>query len=717
MARRLTGSIRDLDGRFEASVPERRGAKQRVYAYFATRAAAERWCADAVAALYSDDPVPIPEGPVPAAPPAASVGDTAGPERHYFARGARAWHTERYVQMRTAQPERAKKTDDMMRLHIVPFFTTTTARPDQLTRTVVIDFLLRLTGARDARYPIADATAIAGRSERSIRRLIEGGDLPVAGTDATGRRLIRLHDLEAALGVPRLRAAYSLATVQEIFKTFRQIEKYLVAQRVLDRAVSDGLSIPRIDDAALRRPRRTERDCVPMTDVVVIAERLHIVYQLVLWLLRICGLRISEAYGIRVGDMLDYGGEGHHGVIAIERQGGRAFLVYDENGNVVQTTEKDALKTEGSVRVLVAPRPLMTLIRLVIDVFHTDPGTGRVDLDARLVPGLRQPHSGGQASFRSALTKALGAAAEDGDIESMFRPHDLRAGLITDLSATDVNEIVRRQFVGHRPGSDVHSGYIRRSRDLSSFDAVADEIEGSILASVGTLIIPTSSFPQFGRNHPIRPHIDDVRCQLIEAGALTETLDHDSAEPLLDAAEVALELGCHESHARRLMRRGVLRADDRTGQRRVALSEIEAFRAAKLPNLRDVAERHQVDYHRLYRTVDQLGIELERDPVTDDFAIDPAAEAALLAELRRVDALRARACTVADAARRLRKAHSTVRLLVRRGELDVDSETDASGARYITQESHDRYLGICMALHRPWQAGRPSRATPGRRRA
>lgn len=692
MARRLSGSIRDLDGRFEASVPERRGSKPRVYAYFATRAEAERWCADAVAALYAGEPVPMPAAPAPEQTAAVLVGGTADPDRHFFARGARAWHTERYMYMRTAQPERAKKTDDMMRLHIVPFFTTRTRRPDELTRDVVNDFLQGLTGSRQARFTVADAAAIAGRPERSIRRLIERADLAVVGTDATGRQLVRLEDLEAALGVPRLRASYAPSTVQEIFKTFRQIEKYLVAQRILDRAVSDGVGIPRIDDAALRRPRRVERDCVPMADVSAIAARLHIVYQLVLWLLRVCGLRISEAYGIRVGDILDHGGEDRHGVIAVERQGGRAFLVYDENGDVVTTTEKDTLKTEGSVRVIVVPRALMALIQLVIAVFHTDPVTGRVDLAARLVPGLRQPHSGGQASFRSALTKALGAAAEDGDIESLFRPHDLRAGLITDLTTAEVDEILRRQYVGHRPGSDVHAGYIRRSRDLSKFEAVADEIERTIVVSVGTLIIPTSSFPQFGRNHPIRPRLDDVRCQLIEAGALTETLTDDGHQPLLDAAEVALELGCHESHARRLMRRGVLPTDDRSRQHRVAFSDLEAFRAAKVPNLRTVADRHAVDYHRLYRIVDQLGIGLERDPVTGDFAVDERAERALLDEVRRVDALRNRACTVADAARRLRRAHSTVRLLVRRGELVVDPETDASRATFITLESIDAFL-------------------------
>lgn len=144
------------------------------------------------------------------------------------------------------------------------------------------------------------------------------------------------------------------------------------------------------------------------------------------------------------------------------------FLAYDEYGNVTTSDVKDSLKTRGSVRVLMAPKPLMELIGLVIDVFHTDPH-GAVNLDARLIPGIQTPNTGGQASFRSALTTALGAAADDGDIDSMFRPHDLRAGLITDLNDTEVSDIVRRQYVGHLPGSDVHSGYIRRGAGRSRF--------------------------------------------------------------------------------------------------------------------------------------------------------------------------------------------------------------------------------------------------------
>ena len=38
---------------------------------------------------------------------------------------------------------------------------------------------------------------------------------------------------------------------------------------------------------------------------------------------------------------------------------------------------------------------------------------------------------------------------------------------------------------------------------------------------------------------------------------------------------------------------------------------------------------------------------------------------------------------LAAAARRLKLAISTVRLLVKRGDLDIDLETDSSGARFI----------------------------------
>ena len=142
MPRRLSGSIRELNGTFEASVPERRGSKRRIYEYFDTRDDAERWSAAAVDALYADRPVPIGAAykrPMRRDVDAGAVESTA---RHFFAQSAEAWHTERYIRLRVAGADRAQKVSDILRLHVLPFFTTMTARPEDFTRELVIEFLV-----------------------------------------------------------------------------------------------------------------------------------------------------------------------------------------------------------------------------------------------------------------------------------------------------------------------------------------------------------------------------------------------------------------------------------------------------------------------------------------------------------------------------------------------------------------------------------------------
>ena len=57
------------------------------------------------------------------------------------------------------------------------------------------------------------------------------------------------------------------------------------------------------------------------------ASHLHPVHQLAFWLQRIMGLRISEAFGILVGDVVDLGDTG---LLAVQGQGGRTFAVRDD---------------------------------------------------------------------------------------------------------------------------------------------------------------------------------------------------------------------------------------------------------------------------------------------------------------------------------------------------------------------------------------------------
>ena len=50
---------------------------------------------------------------------------------------------------------------------------------------------------------------------------------------------------------------------------------------------------------------------------------------MVFWLQRIMGLRISEAFGVLVGDVVDLGDVG---MLAVQGQGGRTFNVRDDHG-------------------------------------------------------------------------------------------------------------------------------------------------------------------------------------------------------------------------------------------------------------------------------------------------------------------------------------------------------------------------------------------------
>lgn len=100
------------------------------------------------------------------------------------------------------------------------------------------------------------------------------------------------------------------------------------------------------------------------------------------------GLRISEAFGIMVGDVVDLG---DLGLLAVQGQGGRIFSVLDDHGQFVAVPYTPTLKTAAGCRVPVVLAALMAANRVALDAFHTDPYTGEVDQSGRLVPGTNSP--------------------------------------------------------------------------------------------------------------------------------------------------------------------------------------------------------------------------------------------------------------------------------------------------------------------------------------
>ena len=85
------------------------------------------------------------------------------------------------------------------------------------------------------------------------------------------------------------------------------------------------------DDEVARRSRAaTCAARFSIAEMARVASHLHVVHQLVLWQMRVLGLRISEAFGPRVGDIVDMG---EVGLAFITAKGGRPFLTRTRDGS------------------------------------------------------------------------------------------------------------------------------------------------------------------------------------------------------------------------------------------------------------------------------------------------------------------------------------------------------------------------------------------------
>lgn len=425
------------------------------------------------------------------------------------------------------------------------------------------------------------------------------------------------------------------------------------------------------------------------------AASLHPVHQLVLWLQRVMGLRISEAFGVLVDDVIDHGDTG---LLLVRGQGGRDFRIRDDTGRAITVPHKERTKTEAGTRVLVIPTSMLELLRVAIEAFHTDPDTGDAEETSRLVPGLRTADENGQVGFRMSFEKA--AAAEglsSRDLSFHVSPHLLRKSVATDIAwHKGIEDAVRRRFMGHRAADDVYGHiYTLDHPELTPLADVARVLDKMIRGSIGTLLVPTTRRIRWGRSNPNYRRAAHIAATLDAAGW---TVDPDSSDdPLCDTARVASELRIADTTARRWMRDGTLHCvivhdGDGVARRRARLSDVWSLhdQLADRILLPDLVGELGVRYHELYQTARRLGLELDQHPTNRQFEVPPGAAERLRREHARVRALHERSLKLAAAARQLDLAVSTVGLMVKRGELDLDPETDSSGALFVTRASVDR---------------------------
>ncbi|MHB1554381.1 MAG: hypothetical protein ACYCZP_10690 [Acidimicrobiales bacterium] len=719
MSRPLAGSIRRRQGGWCASIPEHHGAIRRREERFATEAEARIWLAQAVAATRAGRSIPDPVRRNPTAPGTGRRAEPAAPViRPDIASVANAWMAAAYEDLRRGGPERADRVRRMVEAYLVPWFAPRTTTIADVTYFMAHEWLLQLVGRTDTQpaatlrdqapeqlprtagaageVGLAEAARICGLSLPTLRRRWQDGQLPGAYRDAKGHIRVparALRHVHCARGSKP--TGLSKRYVSDALWILRKIMAFARANGLFPPGFdpTEGLDAP-LPDAAVARTGRPSAQPRPLSlgECAQIASHLHAVHQLVFWLQRIMGLRISEAFGLLVGDVVDLG---ETGMLAVQGQGGRTFQVRDDTGTIVAVARKATAKTAAGSRVLVVPATLMELLRVAIEAFHTDPDTGEIDPTARLVPGIHQSSTGGQLGYHQAL--AVAAGNEDLGTEHLgFRvsSHLLRKSCATDLAwSAGIEDSVRRRFMGHRAGEDVFGRiYTLDHPDVAPLAKVAALLDDNIATQITTLLTPTIRAVHWGKTNPLVFRADHVSAVLAAAGWQVEPGDPD--DPLCDANRVAEELGIVATTARRWMNDGTIRSvvapdGDGVPRRYSRMSDVWAHRdqLAGVIRLPDLAEQLGVRYDEIYRSMHHLGLNPDQHSTSRELTLTAEEAEALRAEQERVCALHRRSMKLPAAARQLKLSFTTIRLLATRGDLELDPETDTSGARFVTRAS------------------------------
>jgi integrase len=732
VSRPLTGSIRQHQGRWCASLPAETGTVRRREERFATENEARAWLAQALAAMRDGRRVPDPVRR--STPPRRK--EAAEPEAQKIspdvASVANAWMGAAYGDLRRGGPERAESVRRIVEAYLVPWFAPRTETIADVTYYMVHEWLLHLVGRAssngsngstapggsgaattdpDLRKEVSlqEAARLCRVSVPTMRRRWRAGQLRGAYRDGEGRIRIPLRAL-TALGASKgaERNGLSKRYVSDALWILRKVLAFARANGLFPAGFdpTEGLDAPLPDKAAARRrPPTTQPRPLSLPECARIAGHLHAVHQSAFWLQRIMGLRISEAFGLLLGDLVDLG---ETGLLAVQGQGGKTFSVRDDHGAIVAVSRKQTAKTAAGSRVLVVPTKMMELLRIAIEAFHTDPDTGVVDASARLVPGIQRADRGGQLGYEESLQAAADAEGlGSDDLGFRVSSHLLRKSAATDLAwSSGIEEPVRRRFMGHRAGEDVFGRiYTLDPPDVAPLAKVAEVLESNITSRIETLLTPTTRCVHWARSNSIFARRDHVTATLLAAGWLVERGDPD--DPLCDAPRVAGELGIAETTARRWMTDGTLRSvvahDDHGVPRRFSrLADVWAYRdqLASVIRLPDLAEELGVRYDELYRSMRHLGLRPAQHATSNEFTLTPDEADALRTEHARVRALHWRSVKLTEAARQLKLSFTTVRLMAANGDLELDPETDTSGARFVTRASVEK---CWIARSQTWQ--------------
>lgn len=645
MSRPLKGYKKCSDGVWTAAVPRCRGANQRVWATFDSEEAADSWLEAQIArlnqGLEAQDATKKPRRKradakgVPAAPP-ARIGSGNRDLRHY----AHEWHDQHYHQLHKGGPERARDVLSDLDKHILPALGGLLDMPIEEARQAVVVWTRKMAG-----YPAKPGDPIDESASTYSRENVSGM------LWALEQILTYAH----ALGAPVV-----MVPVEKGFKP----------------AITYGISAM----APRKRVKRKAR-LVTFGEAQALAAEMNVIHQTVLWLLRVAGLRISEAYGLLVSNFIF---DGEWGYLLVEAKGGRLMLERNDDEETVVTHRSESLKTAAGYRLLALPHALTVLICQVIEIFGTNPEKGEIDGTKRLIPTIRS-EEGGIGGFSNALKKASRAVGRSLDEESLVIPHDMRKGFATDLAwSPDLESLVRRRAMGHRAGNDVFDLiYTLDDRLSEAMKPAALVIDAEIARMIRTLMVPTTKRPSYGTSLELSERMARDAA-LAEIGWQVNALGDD----WIEADEAANILSMSVTATRRLFP-DQLSAVKSNGQWWVRLDDVIVYRDRFIDwwRIEDLADKVGATYHQVHSAVQRLGLSTTKDEYSRQLLLTTEQADEVIGEFARIEALRQRAVPASEVARVLNASLSSIHLWVKIGRLEVDAESDASGKVFVTRAS------------------------------
>ena len=650
--RPISGYRTVKNGVWLVSVPRRRGSTERVYATFAldAEAAADAWLAEQVARRNAGLDAQAPSKRARrrgaaniAAPSGAPVVEVSAPRpvaERTFEEYAMAWHEEQYVLLHRAQPERARDVLSDLRLHILPTFGGPLETDVERGRARVVQWIRKMAG-----YPAQPGNPIAEDAPTYSAQNVAGMLWIISQV------LVYAYTMGASVAVTQRGG-----TVMPL--------------------ITSGISAMKPRNRARRKAHLVSFD-----EARSLAADMHVIHQTVLWLLRVAGLRISEAYGLLVSNFIF---DGEWGYLLIEAMGGRVFLTRDKNERAVASRHVTTVKTEAGYRLIALPHALTSLLLHVIDVFHADPATGFVDGTARLIPAIRAA-DGGPEGFRTALAAASRGFRDGVDEDSVVVPHDMRKGYATDLAWTpELDAIVKRRAMGHRGGQDVFDlVYALDDRLREGMKPAAAAVDAEIAKSIRTLVVPTTRRPRYGRDL-------DAATRATRDAALAD-LDWQVStleEGWIGTDEAAVLLSMSATATRRLFPDQIPAVKD-DGSWRVRLEDVEAYRERfeGWRSVEDVAEKVGTTNHKVYAMMKHLNVEAVQDDYTRQLLLTAEQVDQLVSESSRIADLHRRSMSVTEAAGLIGASRSSMNEWAKSGKLVIDAETDTTGKRFVTRAS------------------------------